>query len=127
MLQLSTHNLSEQLPRPATHSLGHHPDHLQHVDLVSSSSSWLLASKETIGSSFYPYTSLDHDHGVWVEERWRHQQSLDGFVEDSVEKEMNNSYLVEFCKSFCFIVLLTSFVMVIVIVSVYLSKGAKQW
>jgi len=119
LLKLSANSLCEKLPHQAPYS-----GHFQASRMTPHSSSWILPGGDASEPPLYPWTHLDHGHGVWVEEKWRHQ--LYGSVEELGHTKPSNSYLVTFCKSFCFLLLLTAFVMVIVIVSVFLSKGTGQ-
>ena len=137
-LPLSARKLSDQLSRHSSyrHSYGRHghhisprttPDPLQHVRQAPSSSSWLLARRDSLAPSYYPYTQFRHGGEVWGEDRWRHPHFVAGIIGESGEEKKKSKSMVLFLKSFCFLLLLTSFVMVIVTVSVFLSKGGKRF
>ena len=101
MLELYAHQLGDQISSKNSYKrLGHPPP--------STSSSWLLARRE--------------DDRGWDGGRWRYPEIGEGSVEEGEDNEKNNGLLSVFCKSFCFVLLLLSFVMVIVTVSIFLSK-----
>jgi len=94
MLELYAHQLGDQISSNNPYKRFGHPP-------PSTSSSWLLARRE--------------DDRGWEGGRWRYS----GLGEDNEKK---NGLLAVFCKSFCFVLLLLSFVMVIVTVSIFLSR-----
>jgi len=74
---------------------------------------WLLKDMDYQGHALYPGTYVGSSDGGWAEEGLGFENMKAG-----------NGYAVMFCKYFCFILLLISFMFAIVFVSVYLSKSA---
>jgi len=103
-LELSLNNLLENLPHQKIY-----PGYYY-------SPPWLLKDMDYQGHALYPPgTYLGSSDGGWSEE-----------VPGLEDMKARNSYGVMFCKYFCFILLLTSFMFAIVFVSVFLSKSAGQ-
>jgi hypothetical protein len=122
-LQLSPHRLridmhpytfldQSQSPAMSNRTLSRNP-----------SPSWLLARKHSLTPSHSRYTQLGAAGELGGEGGW--YAKSDG-NEDLTEKKMKSSSLVFFCKSVCFVLLLAGLVMVVVTVSVFLSKSGRR-
>ena len=80
----------------------------------SHSPAFFMAKKETFRLPYYQQNFPSHQ-----------RYSLLNNVESSDEKK-HRRMLGVFCKSVCFILLFLSFIMVLVTVSIFLSKGIKS-
>ena len=87
------------------------------------SPSWLLARKHSLTPSHSRYTQLGAAGELGGEGGWYAKSGGNG---DLSEKKMKSSSLVFFCKSVCFVLLLAGLVMVVVTVSVFLSKSGRR-
>ena len=102
-LESSLNNLWDDLPHQKIHP-GYHYSY-----------PWLFKDTDYQIHDLYPGPYIGSSDGGWPEE-------VHGFE----SRKAKNGYAVMFCKYFCFILLLTSFMFAIVFVSVFLSKSAGQ-